>query len=1609
MANRNSENIRRKQNHTSSKRNQNCLENLTREPSFPSLRRRGRNSPSPRSSKIEDSFTRWRWILLLAVIVSGVDGIMQTTDLDLQVTSDKQAGRRVIDGIRHELMEPLRNFSICGSRRIVNTVSQLRKLRGCSVIEGNLQIVLIESDRDISAEWEKYSFPELVQITGFLLVFRVHGLRSLGQLFPNLAVIRGMALQNDYALVIYYAMQLETVGLHSLTSIMRGSVRIQENYNLCNADTIDWSAITEREITENVFKNNNEIICNRCNSAKKCPRDNCWSGSRCQRFCSPECGNRSCVTYDQCCHQLCVGGCTKPDDAGACVACRNVSFLNMCLGKCGSRYYKYLGYRCVDELQCIKMGDHLLYDPPGGEQECVRECPVGYQERIEVYPGGREVPTCKKCDGVCTKICRSQFINSIEKAQSLQGCTVIDGPLIISITGGKNISKRVTESLKFVRVVRDYVRIFSSNALMSMEFLMSLQVIEGRKLYIDKYALYIHDNENLEMIWDWDTHVNLTITKRNAKVLFHSNPRLCYEKIEQFLDKVGRQSEESNLDMKLTNGNKIACRVMKQNIILKAMRHRGVIEIKWHTAFITPDDRMLSGYYVYYKASKNNETYLGGRDACDDDWTMKYVEINKFDTWIVRYLKYLEPDTRYAIYVETDTVVDYDSGARARSNIDYVKTLPYNPDRPKNLKVLKISEDSVSMGWSPPRQANGIIDHYVVRVKPFPFPSRKGCPDFTSSYLASEDILQEKEDVSSTTHPPVSPDSEAETQQNNPKECCMCPLETRRQQLKKDITFKDALFYSVYTGHSFRQVRDTHEDSISTYSNYIDTTDIDVEVPQGQEPFPTEYIKPTPFTLPEKYPLKNRFSFSEEWVTSTRNTTIFIPGLSYYTRYKVEVSACHPPLYNDKGRQTVLCSLQPATKFVITLEKSGANHVTNFSVVDSSQPGTQVIGWDPPEFPNGELIAYVIVLQPQATPSNWASSRVPQPFCITAQEFEEKNNTFELPESALDPGVYTLSVKAYTNPPSSLNESYVNISFKIKVGTLETGTPVITVWASIFGFSVLMVLVVVGVLFKTLSKKSYPIQTWNEQYVSATETQSWSQKIQCMFSEAHILQMHNLQLENDSELGKGHFGVVVHGRLNLSHSSVPIAAKVVTDSQAKDEILDEAKLMLKLDCYHLVKAYGVAAGPTQVYLVMEYMTRGDLLKYLRSLRPSDNDIFSVLSVDQVCAMAVQIADGMAYLASHKIVHRDLAARNCLIDDQLNIKISDFGMSRVTGNDYYMIHNTKCFPVRWLPPEYLNHSRFTSQSDVWSYGVVVFEILTGGARPYKLLTEEMVWEHVVQGHTLEYEIPTDTPGFLSKVVASCWKFHDHQRPYFPQIISALFPSTSHCFSQHFRMVSFYHTDAGQGYKRQTEMLLDSAVESDDTVPVTTPTSSHGACDDSQPPPLPSRPLWGLKWPTSLSFRAQSTTKPTQYSLESPVPKQDGSHATSLVLHKDGQGMLRKGFPEENKILEADRSSNTKPILHKDLRNIAVPSKSSVKHRSSTSDLRSSQEGQNILVKINEDSDLPVNSIIVNIDKRGAPSSSLASSKDLTRNGSRMATKSFLSFRSVSSPNIKASAS
>ncbi|KAL6469497.1 hypothetical protein MHYP_G00230210 [Metynnis hypsauchen] len=183
---------------------------------------------------------------------------------------------------------------ICPSKDIRNNVTNLRLLENCTVIEGHLKILLMFKTR--AEDFQGLSFPRLVMITDYLLMFRVYGLESLSDLFPNLTVIRGNNLFFNYALVIFEMLQLKEVGLHSLMNITRGAVRMEKNPDLCYLSTLDWSKILDSVEDNYIVANKNEREC-----GDICPGtiagkitcfqttinghfgERCWNQDHCQR------------------------------------------------------------------------------------------------------------------------------------------------------------------------------------------------------------------------------------------------------------------------------------------------------------------------------------------------------------------------------------------------------------------------------------------------------------------------------------------------------------------------------------------------------------------------------------------------------------------------------------------------------------------------------------------------------------------------------------------------------------------------------------------------------------------------------------------------------------------------------------------------------------------------------------------------------------------------------------------------------------------------------------------------------------------------------------------------------------------------------------------------------------------------------------------------------------------------------------------------------------------------------------------------------------------------------------------------------------------------------
>jgi serine/threonine protein kinase len=152
-------------------------------------------------------------------------------------------------------------------------------------------------------------------------------------------------------------------------------------------------------------------------------------------------------------------------------------------------------------------------------------------------------------------------------------------------------------------------------------------------------------------------------------------------------------------------------------------------------------------------------------------------------------------------------------------------------------------------------------------------------------------------------------------------------------------------------------------------------------------------------------------------------------------------------------------------------------------------------------------------------------------------------------------------------------------------------------------------------------------------------------------------------------------------------------------------------------------------------------------------------------------MSVQVAAGMEYLATQHFVHRDLATRNCLVGDGFVVKIGDFGMSRdVYSTDYYRVGRQTMLPIRWMPPESILYRKFTIESDIWSFGVVLWEIYTFGRQPWYELANHEVIQEVTNGRLLSK--PDVCPEEMFQIMLSCWQQNPQDRAPMSQIHSQL---------------------------------------------------------------------------------------------------------------------------------------------------------------------------------------------------------------------------------------------
>ncbi|XP_045913302.1 tyrosine-protein kinase Srms [Micropterus dolomieu] len=247
------------------------------------------------------------------------------------------------------------------------------------------------------------------------------------------------------------------------------------------------------------------------------------------------------------------------------------------------------------------------------------------------------------------------------------------------------------------------------------------------------------------------------------------------------------------------------------------------------------------------------------------------------------------------------------------------------------------------------------------------------------------------------------------------------------------------------------------------------------------------------------------------------------------------------------------------------------------------------------------------------------------------------------------------------------------------------------------------------------------------------------------------------------KLGEGHFGEVWEAVWTTKNKKVAIKTLKQEDMK-QDEFVKELQALKTLHHPKLIQLLAMCSRGEPVYIVTELMTKGNLKSYLASAQGQ------MLKSAHLIYMGSQIAEGMAYLEDRKIVHRDLAARNILVGEDLVCKVADFGLARIIKDSVYTASKNTKIPVRWTAPEAALHQRFSVKSDVWSFGVLLYEMMSRGKMPYEGKSNKEVLDLLSSGFRLP--CPARCPQIIYHIMIECWAPEPSKRPSFHALYSQL---------------------------------------------------------------------------------------------------------------------------------------------------------------------------------------------------------------------------------------------
>ncbi|TKR95046.1 hypothetical protein L596_009266 [Steinernema carpocapsae] len=1296
------------------------------------------------------------------------------------------------------------------------TFEKVDEIKGCTVIEGDFAISLITGNNYTDSMF--LSFPHLREITGYLLVFQVNGLKSLGRMFPALRIIGGQSMLMHYSLIIYQNYDLEDVGMVNLSVIKNGGVRITQNNKLCQTRYIDWRQLAVGSVND--IRTEEEQAMGRCTTELVCdPKaqdyncsnvggfTSCWTKKTCQKQCDHAIyangtAGPGCSPDGTKCHYSCLGGCSRVDDPSACHSCRRVAHNGKCVENCPEGLYELLERRCVTEQECSNVSPRegagakrRMWKAINGK--CHYECPQGYQQ------DPNDPYKCEECKGYCPNICEGdKTIDTIASALELKNCDIVAGSIEIDLRVGMDVvaAEKLTEAFGRIQIIEKYLSVRFTPTFINLYMFKSLKKISGKALYNDRYALVVIENANLRQTFDYK---NKTIEISNGTVMFHNNRMLCPQKIQEFVDAVNLTAKVDENDVSsLSNGERAICEDLDLEVHILDVYSYG-FTLTWPPFNTTNmDHRKFLGYTIYYKkvdGRKEDMSIDDDRSACSDSWSMEFIASNENENEPANHKQNttknsggfimgskITPDTWYAFYVQT-RLVNHPGARNAISKIYFVKTSFGTPDPPRIIDAVEKSANQVVITWNPPEKPHGQITHYNIKWKKNqPMEEMLGNPCNPQYTYPKE---KEHPPPKSALFPGVAkPKAEQETCAK--EGCCSCEAENKsdkkpvsqlmahvedheEDKLSEDTEFENKIQDKIFvqsTKQNRRRVRrqagtKNPKQGSSQKPKITDPVKKDTLEMEEEEEEPSDFTKADP-NLIEVFDVKKNITKGVYWVNSDAEmitfnmtgTMLTMNNLTHFTSYTIMIMACQNVSVKENQ-----CSVMHDVRSVRTrsLPEKDQVDLKTLVVKNTTVQSKPFLWWKHPEDPNGAIRAYKATIG--------IKNFTPHVKCITKADFDNGSGIFF---EGISDGRYYLDVETISMSDRPSMSVRIENAFEVK-------TPGFWTWKmALLVAGILLLLFIIGgigVYFLMRSITGGPMKKyWHEQVAMNAEYLS-----QMELYTPDEWEIPREAVKVGEEIGRGSFGQVFRGTGNNFKTVNGIvfgdcAVKTASEKNPAQQLcfLMEGSVMKKFNTSFIVQLYGIVSDGTPVYVVMELMALGSLRDYLRAHRPGAEENIDnrpVPTNHQLFMWAAQIADGMAYLQSIKFCHRDLAARNCMVHENETVKIGDFGMARdIYYQEYYKPMGKRMMPVRWMAPESLRDGKFTMKSDVWSYGIVLYEMLTLGQQPYAGLPNDDVYEWICQmKRTMQR--PTNCPDLWYNLMVKCWKYDPRDRPTFFHLV------------------------------------------------------------------------------------------------------------------------------------------------------------------------------------------------------------------------------------------------